>query len=81
VLPSQANPFFISDLAAVAAHIGSRVNKKDVSPSQLFFLKLGTKPLSRHFSSQGTGPAILVGLKLKNYCIFLVRKDYFSIMC
>ena len=38
VLPSQADPFFISDLAAVAAHIGSRVNKKDVSSSQLFIL-------------------------------------------
>ena len=31
VLPSQADPFFISDLASVAAHIGSRVNKNDVS--------------------------------------------------
>ena len=38
VLPSQADPFFISDLAAAAAHIGSRVNKKDVSSSQLFIL-------------------------------------------
>ena len=38
VLPSQADPFFISDLVAVAAHIGSRVNKKDVSSSQLFIL-------------------------------------------
>ena len=38
VLPSQADPFFISDLAAVAAHIGSRVNRKDVSSSQLFIL-------------------------------------------
>ena len=38
VLPSQADPFFISDLAAVSAHIGSRVNKKDVSSSQLFIL-------------------------------------------
>ena len=38
VLPSQAVPFFISDLAAVAAHIGSHVNKNDVSSSQLFIL-------------------------------------------
>ena len=38
VLPSQADPFFISDLAAVAAHIGSSVNKKNVSSSQLFIL-------------------------------------------
>ena len=38
VLPFQADPFFISDFAAVAAHIGSRVNKKDVSSSQLFIL-------------------------------------------
>ena len=38
VLPSQADPFFISDLAAVAAHIGSRVNKMDVSSiSALYF--------------------------------------------
>ena len=38
VLPSHADPFFISDLAAVAEHIGSRVNKKDFSSSQLFIL-------------------------------------------
>ena len=38
VLPSQADPFFTLDLAAVAAHIESRVNKNDVSPSQLFIL-------------------------------------------
>lgn len=29
VLPPQADPFFISDLAAVAAHIGRRINKND----------------------------------------------------
>ena len=34
VLPSQADPVFISDLAAVAAHIGSRVNKHDLSVFQ-----------------------------------------------
>ena len=78
VLPSQADPFFISDLAAVAAHIGSRVNKMEVSPiSALYF----DQTFSRHCSSLGTGPSILAGLKLRSYCIFLVRKDYFSIMC
>ena len=38
VLLSQAGPFFISDLVAVAAHIGSRINRNDVSASQLFIL-------------------------------------------
>ena len=38
VMPSQVDPFFISDLAAVAAHIGSRINKHDLSSSQLFVL-------------------------------------------
>ena len=38
VLPSQADLFFISDLATVAAHIGSRINKHDLSSSQLFVL-------------------------------------------
>ena len=38
VLPSQADPFFISDFAAVAAYIGSLVNKHDLFSSQLFFL-------------------------------------------
>ena len=38
VLPTQAGPFFISDLAAVAAHIGSCITKHDPSSSQLFVL-------------------------------------------
>ena len=38
VLPAQADPFFISDLAAVAAHIGSRITKHDLYSSQLFVL-------------------------------------------
>lgn len=38
VLPSQSDPLFISDLAAVAACIGSRVNRYDFSSSQIFVL-------------------------------------------
>ena len=38
VLPSQADPFFISDIAAVAACIGSRLNTKSLSFSKHYFL-------------------------------------------
>ena len=41
VLPSQADPFFISDLAAVAAHIGSRVNRMDVFSISALYFNLG----------------------------------------
>jgi integrase len=36
VLPSQADPFFISDLAAVARYNGIRVNEPGLSPKELF---------------------------------------------
>ena len=38
IVPTQADPFFISDLAAVAAFIGKRVNESDLSATQLFVL-------------------------------------------
>ena len=41
VLPSQADPFFIRDLAAVATHIGSRVNRKDVFFISALYLNSG----------------------------------------
>ena len=38
IVPTQADPFFISDLAAIAAFIGKRVNESDLSATQLFVL-------------------------------------------
>ena len=38
VLPCQAEPFFITDLAAVSAYIGRRVNEPGLSPKELFVL-------------------------------------------
>ena len=36
IVPTQADPFFISDAAAIAAFIGKRVNESDLSATQLF---------------------------------------------
>ena len=38
IVPTQADPFFISDPAAIAAFIGKRVNESDLSATQLFVL-------------------------------------------
>ena len=38
IVPTQADPFFISDAAAIAAFIGKRVNESDLSATQLFVL-------------------------------------------
>ena len=38
IVPTQADPFFISDAAAIAAFIGKRVNESDLSANQPFKL-------------------------------------------
>ena len=38
IVPTQADPFFISDPAAIAAFIGKRVNESDLSANQPFIL-------------------------------------------
>ena len=38
IVPTQADPFFISDPAAIAAFIGKRVNESDLSANQPFKL-------------------------------------------
>lgn len=38
IVPTQADPFFISDLVAIATFIGKRVNESDLSATQLFVL-------------------------------------------
>ena len=63
IVPTQADPIFISDLAAIAAFIGQQVNENVLSATQFFVLIR-----DQSLSSRETERVILERSRLRNCC-------------
>ena len=77
VSPSQAEPFFLTDVVAVTVHIRTRFKEPGLTPKQIFILaRFFYFKLSWKFCFLlETELPIWAGWKPRKFCIFRIRKE------